>query len=410
MKGANPWVLRRRGAWTHSETDFHPDEHWVVATTNNRTEVSFWPLSWPRPFVADGWRVYEFTQDGRHLLSSDPETRGGNWGNQLRLWPLPGNESSEIVDLMLPAEAARYFRGVTIDANSERVVTRGYGLSLFVIPLNGEEPLHFDGFAPADVVDAVSFSPGGQLVAAASMTSDGQATLRVWDLQTGKVRFFDQPSDPEAYEGFEALALAFENESTLYTAGANGLLQWDIESGTFEQLRRAPAGGLLRLYMTSDHRKMCVEELGPSWTRKGPLDLYDLRTGDVRSVNIPGEGWLALSPDGTVWASGEKDGSIWVGRMDGGEAHVLTGHEGLVFGLAISPDLRWIASSGIDKTLRLWPMPDLGKPPLHTLPHDELIAKLKTFTNIRVVRDEESSTGWKVEIGPFPGWAEVPEW
>ena len=33
------------------------------------------------------------------------------------------------------------------------------------------------------------------------------------------------------------------------------------------------------------------------------------------------------------------------------------------------------ASSGEDNTLRLWPMPDLDKPPLQTLPRDELIAK-----------------------------------
>ena len=63
-----------------------------------------------------------------------------------------------------------------------------------------------------------------------------------------------------------------------------------------------------------------------------------------------------------------------------------------------------------DSTIRLWPMPDLSKPPLHTLPHDELIAKLKTLTNLRVVRDERSSTGWQLEVGPFPGWETVPEW
>jgi hypothetical protein len=52
----------------------------------------------------------------------------------------------------------------------------------------------------------------------------------------------------------------------------------------------------------------------------------------------------------------------------------------------------------------------LVDPPLHTLPREKLIAKLKTLTNLRAVRDEKSSTGWKVEVGPFPGWAEVPEW
>jgi hypothetical protein len=55
-------------------------------------------------------------------------------------------------------------------------------------------------------------------------------------------------------------------------------------------------------------------------------------------------------------------------------------------------------------------MPDLSEPPLHTLPHDELIAKLHSLTNLRVVRDEESSTGWKLEVGPFPGWETVPTW
>ena len=55
-------------------------------------------------------------------------------------------------------------------------------------------------------------------------------------------------------------------------------------------------------------------------------------------------------------------------------------------------------------------MPDLSRPPLHTLPDDELIAKLKTFTNLRFVRDEDSATGWKLEVGPFPGWETVPTW
>jgi hypothetical protein len=55
-------------------------------------------------------------------------------------------------------------------------------------------------------------------------------------------------------------------------------------------------------------------------------------------------------------------------------------------------------------------MPDLSKPPLHTLPHDELLAKLHSLTNLRAVRDEDSSTGWKVEVGPFPGWETVPTW
>ncbi len=69
-----------------------------------------------------------------------------------------------------------------------------------------------------------------------------------------------------------------------------------------------------------------------------------------------------------------------------------------------------IASCSEDTTIRLWPMPDLSKPPLHTLPRSELIAKLKTLTNLRVVRDDGSPTGWKLTVGPFPVWEAVPTW
>jgi hypothetical protein len=81
---------------------------------------------------------------------------------------------------------------------------------------------------------------------------------------------------------------------------------------------------------------------------------------------------------------------------------------------AVAVDLdpldRWIASGANDSTARLQPMRDLSKPPLHTLPREELIAKLKILTNLRVVRDEESPTGWKLTVGPFPGWETVPTW
>jgi len=55
-------------------------------------------------------------------------------------------------------------------------------------------------------------------------------------------------------------------------------------------------------------------------------------------------------------------------------------------------------------------MPDVTKPPLHTLPPTELMAKLDALTNLRVVRDPTSATGWKLDIGPFPGWRDVPTW
>jgi hypothetical protein len=55
-------------------------------------------------------------------------------------------------------------------------------------------------------------------------------------------------------------------------------------------------------------------------------------------------------------------------------------------------------------------MPDVSEPPLHTLPHEELLKKLRSLTNLRVVPEPGSATGYTVEPGPFPGWTVAPEW
>ena len=49
-------------------------------------------------------------------------------------------------------------------------------------------------------------------------------------------------------------------------------------------------------------------------------------------------------------------------------------------------------------------------PPLHTLRYEELLAKLRSLTNLRVVADPASATGYKLSPGPIPDWSVAPEW
>jgi len=142
--------------------------------------------------------------------------------------------------------------------------------------------------------------------------------------------------------------------------------------------------------------------------------LHDLERRTSRPITEFGScSWnevARLDSSGLVAVSGARDGLVRVGRLDGGEPHLLVGHRGVVNRVAVSPDLRWVATTGEDNTLRLWPMPDLSKPPLHTLPRADLLARLRSLTNIRVVMDSATREGWRLEVGPFPGWRTVPEW
>jgi WD40 repeat protein len=119
---------------------------------------------------------------------------------------------------------------------------------------------------------------------------------------------------------------------------------------------------------------------------------------------------LALDPSGRIAVTGSADGIVRAGPVTGGEPHLLYGHEGRVATLAVSPDGQWIASGGQDGLLRLWPMPDVSRPPFHTWPHDALLSTLRALTNVRVVADAGSETGYKLHMDPFPGWAKTPTW
>ena len=415
LPGAEPLELRRSGSWQFSVSDFHPAGDWLAITTSAGEQVCFWPLRTAYPSVVKGVRSRRkglaFSPDGRWLATRWPSRRA-------RLFPLPHTDRAD------PPELAEHslFSNPVFNATGTHLTGGEFGDRLSVVPLDGGEPSRLEGFDKDTLIESAAFSPSGRLVAAASGIGTGEKMLRVWDLDTGEVRAFELPrtdtsSITRRYKGYldNVQNLWFTGEDTLVTIGATHFLRWNLEDGSHEEILDLGVVMQRMAAASADVLKVILFEGDPGEEGGvicGTPELCDLATGTVEALPSFGDcvRAIALDPGGTVAVTGDNDGIIRVGRIAGGEPHLLVGHEGAIECVAISPDLRWVASVGSDSTLRLWPMPDLSQRPLHTLPHDKLLAKLDTLTNLRVVRDEESSTGWKIEVGPFPGWAEVPEW
>jgi len=261
--------------------------------------------------------------------------------------------------------------------------------------------LGFSGFT-----SAVAFSPNGDLAAGAGgRWNEAENLIRIWDVESGEEAMVLAP-EADLHEW----ALQFANDDLLLSSGEDGLRRWTLDTGESELLYE---GRVSEFSASADGQRILLvdhDEVGRDSPKSAVF--LDLSTGTAVRLKSHGDrvNSVAVDTTGTMVATGDIDGVIRVGSVSGENPHVLLGHEDQVWSLAFDPLQRWIASSAHDGTVRLWPMPDPSKLPLHTLPHDELIAKLKTLTNLRVVRDEASPTGWKLEVGPFPGWETVPSW
>jgi WD40 repeat protein len=419
---AEPVALAGFDGTAVNSMQFSPDGSWLGIGLWG--SAALWNLSGPKGYVIGRIEPpapsLAFTQDGA-LLSTSVN------GEELARWPLSS----------APGETARTLWSgpcggtaiLAVDPGGEFAVvacnSRG---EIVFVPLDASAATIHRFHSPEG--EAVGVAPGSldptaRLLALSAWAGGGLGghewnAIRIVDRETGDERVLD--SHPSGDEGCEEAGSKFAGfavpvwlpDGRLVSDGDAGLRLWDLAAGTSRQLRPCRKSNLASLFLlaTPDSRMIVRLDIvfgigDTSW-----LSTFELASGETREIASHGKllSCFALDPAGTTLVTGDIHGVVRVGPLSGDEPHLLHGHSVEVSSVAVSPDGRWIASGSDDGTLRLWPMPDLSKPPLHTLPHDELIAKLRSLTNLRAVRDPDSDTGWKIEVGTFPGWAEVPEW
>jgi len=337
---------------------FSPDGNLAVTASNDDT-LKLWNaksgylIKTLREHTGDV-RSVTFTPNGNYLLSgSDDKT--------IRMWD---GRTGRFIKVL--ARQNRTVDSLSISPDGTKVLT-GHGLesgersnNVFSIP-SGKKITSFKKHK--NIVLATDISPNGKIAA----TGGGENNeIYLWDLTTGKVK------QKIVGKGERIWSVGFAKDGRFIAWGKILKRNWNFNHYAFlkQSFQIKSYSRTYELSMGSEVKSdgdflRRIESVGP-WsirTKTGKVHktLEILKNGRVVHEITRGStsGYthrsLTLTPDGKTIISGGGNGYLTsYNPQTGKKIHEFVGHTGDVWGVAASPDSRFLVSGSDDQTVKLW--------------------------------------------------------
>ncbi|MBV7334797.1 protein kinase [Chloroflexi bacterium TSY] len=193
-------------------------------------------------------------------------------------------------------------------------------------------------------IEAVAFSPNGQLLAAG--TEDGQ--IRVWQARDSQPLL--------TFEGHTGIvwSIAFSPDGETLASGSwdQTVRLWAVHSGQEVKTLPGHTHAVSSVAFSPDGETLA----SGSWDQT--VRLWAVRSGQGLKTlldHTDAVNSVAFSPDGGTLASGSWDQTVRLWAVRSGQGlKTLPGHTGAVNSVAFSPDGQTLASGSYDQTVRLW--------------------------------------------------------